>query len=485
MGLVSRLAMADVRTTVNRSAATMCDEDGRSAAYRRLPSVSSIINDDRVRRASHLTAPVLVTLVQQELSALRHQIAQGSLTSAGNAVDSVINALERLDRPRLRPVINATGVIIHTNLGRSQVSNETAVAMAAAAGHAVALEIDPETNARGGRMEEISALLGLLTGAESTLVVNNCASAVLLVLSAVAANMEVVVSRGEAVEIGGGFRIPDVLRQSGARLVEVGTTNRTYIADYDEVSSERTAAFLKVHPSNFRVEGFTRSVATSELVGLGRTRSIPVLDDVGSGALLDTSAFGLAAEPTIGESIAAGASIVMASGDKLLGGPQAGLITGERRWIEKIARHPLARAVRADKTCLAGVAATLRHYVRGEAVTQIPVWKMIATPVASLEEASRAIMAALDSEGVPATSVGTESTIGGGSLPGARLPSVAICLESASHGATADELAHRLRTGDPSVFGRIEEDRLLLDLRTVEPGDLGALVAAVSGAWRL
>ncbi len=461
----------------------MSHGDGVSSAYRQLPSVSSLLANDRIRSASRLAGPALISFLQRELTESRTRISQGERPEPGDVIASIEAALDALERPRLRPVINATGVIIHTNLGRSTVSDETAAAMAEAAAHPVALEIEPETNRRGGRMDEIASLMRLLTGAESTLVVNNCAAAVLLVLSAVAARRDVLVSRGEAVEIGGGFRVPDVLRQSGANLVEVGTTNRTYLADYDRAISENTAAFLKVHPSNFRVVGFTSSVSTAELAALGRQRSIPVLEDVGSGALLDTASYGLASEPTIIESVAMGASVVMASGDKLLGGPQAGLIVGQRRWVDSVAKHPLARAVRADKTCLAGVAATLRHYVRGEAINQIPVWRMLATPAATFKDAADAMVVALRTKGVPATAVGTEATIGGGSLPGAVIPSFAVRLDPEG-GRRVDELARRLRTGSTPVFGRVEEARLVLDLRTVDRREHDALIGAITAAWR-
>lgn len=462
----------------------MSHDDDVSSAYQHLPSVSSLLANDGIRSASRLAEPALVSFLQCELMETRSRIAQGDRPEPDAVVRSIVAALDALERPRLRPVINATGVIIHTNLGRSQVSDNTAAAMAEAAAHPVALEIEPETNRRGGRMDEIASLMRLLTGAESTLVVNNCAAAVLLVLSAMAAGRDVVVSRGEAVEIGGGFRVPDVLRQSGANLVEVGTTNRTYLDDYDGASSEKTAAFLKVHPSNFRIEGFTASVSTGELAELGRQRSIPVLEDVGSGALLDTASYGLAAEPTIIESVAMGASVVMASGDKLLGGPQAGLIVGQRRWVDAVAKHPLARAVRADKTCLAGIAATLGHYVRGEAISQIPVWRMIATPAATLKDAADDMVVTLGTKGVPATAVETNATIGGGSLPGSALPSFAVRLDPGQGDQMVDELARRLRTGSTPVFGRIEEDKLLLDLRTVDPREHDALVGAITVAWR-
>ena len=326
---------------------------------------------------------------------MRTALLAGESIERKEIVRRVGDAILALETPRLVPVLNATGVVIHTNLGRAPVSAETAAAMVDAATHAVALEINPETNARGGRMQEIAALLRSLTGAEAALVVNNCAAAILLALSAIAAGKEVVVSRGEAVEIGGGFRVPDVMRQSGARLIEVGTTNRTYARDYAAASDDETAAYLKVHPSNFRTFGFVHAVSTAELAVLARERGVLLLEDVGSGALLDTTRFGLAAEPTIAGTIEAGADLVMASGDKLLGGPQAGIIAGRAGIVERVAAHPLARAVRADKTTLAGVAATLRHYARGEAVAKIPIWRMIDAGEASIRERANRIIVAL------------------------------------------------------------------------------------------
>jgi L-seryl-tRNA(Ser) seleniumtransferase len=293
---------------------------------------------------------------------------------------------------------------------------------------------------------------------------------VLLVLAAVATGKEVVVSRGEAVEIGGGFRVPDVLRQSGARLVEVGTTNRTYARDYAAATTEETGAYLKVHPSNFRAFGFVHSASTTELVVLAREHGLPVLEDLGSGALLDTSRFGLEPEPTLTGAIDAGADLLMASADKLLGGPQGGLIIGSATWVERVARHPLARAVRADKTALAGVAATLRHYGRGEAEARVPVWRMIAAPADEIRTRVMAMAAALRQEGVGVAVEPVQATVGGGALPGETLPSWAIVL-SPSSGEGVDTLARRLRLGDPGIFGRIDQDRLVLDLRTVLPED--------------
>jgi L-seryl-tRNA(Ser) seleniumtransferase len=320
----------------------------------------------------------------------------------------------------------------------------------------------------------------LLTSAEDTLVVNNNAAAVLLVLAALAAGREVIVSRGEAVEIGGGFRIPDVLRQSGAELVEVGTTNRTYVSDYAAALSDRTAMILKVHPSNFRISGFTASASIAELAALAESHGIPLVEDQGSGALLATEEFGLEHEPTITESITAGATVVTASGDKLLGGPQAGIIAGKREWVARIAAHPLARAVRADKTCLAGLAVTLRHYAQGEAVEKIPVWRMIAVPADHLRGRAEALVTRLNAAGIRAEAKPTVATVGGGALPGQTLPSYGIVLKL--DGFSPDEIGLRLRTGSPRVFGYVHEDAYILDLRTVLPDHEDDLITAVIAA---
>ena len=454
-----------------------------AAAFRALPSVTDLVRAARTRGAA-LDDAALTAVARDRLDEQRAAIRAGARPARATVEAGVAAAITAIERPRLAPVLNATGVIVHTNLGRSPVSAETAAAMAAAAGGYVPLELEPETNERGGRMGEIARLMRLLTGAEATLVVNNCAAAVLLVLSAVAAGRGVVVSRGEAVEIGGGFRVPDVLRQSGAALVEVGTTNRTYARDYAEATDETTAAYLKIHPSNFRILGFVHAASAAELADLGRPRGIPVLEDVGSGALLDTARYGLAAEPTLAESLAAGASVAMASGDKLLGGPQAGIIVGEATWVDRVARHPLARAVRADKTCLAGTAATLRHYARGEAELKIPVWRMIAAPADAVRRRAEALAAALTALGVAASVEPSAATVGGGSLPGECLESFAVALDGASVGADEEGLARRLRVGDPGVYGRIERGKLLLDQRTVLPEEDEALARAVVAAVR-
>jgi L-seryl-tRNA(Ser) seleniumtransferase len=470
---------SDLRALPTAGSAPSNNESASAAhRWREIPPVASVVAQAR-QCGSTLADEVLTRAARAELELVRAAIQAGDAPSRDAIVQRVVEAILALEQPRLVPIINATGVIIHTNLGRAPVSAETAGAMAEAAAHAVTLEIEPASNERGGRMREIASLLRALTGAADAVVVNNGASAVLLVLAAVASGKSVVVSRGEAVEIGGGFRIPDVLRQSGARLVEVGTTNRTYVRDYAAATDGDTAAYLKVHPSNFRAFGFVHAPTSAELVLLARERGLPVLEDLGSGALLDTARFGLAPEPTLPGAIEAGVDLVMVSGDKLLGGPQAGIVIGSARWISRVARHPLARAVRADKTVLSGVAATLRHYARGEAETHIPVWQMITATEPTLRQRAERLVAALHEQGVTAEAESVVATIGGGSLPGETLPSWAVALP-ASDGV--DSLARRLRTGQPAVFGRIERDRLLLDLRTVPPDDDDKLASAITAA---
>jgi len=311
------------------------------------------------------------------------------------------------------------------------------------------------------------------------MVVNNNASAVLLALSALAKGKEVIVSRGQAVEIGGGFRIPDVMRQSGAKLVEVGTTNCTYLLDYEAAITPRTAALLRVHSSNFRVVGFTQAVALEELTHLGERYGLPVIDDLGSGCLLDTTRFGLDPEPMVQQSIAAGVGLALFSGDKLLGGPQAGIIVGQSNFVARLRRHPLARAVRIDKVRLAGLAVTLLHYLKGEAESKIPVWRMISMPVEEVERRAQKWRQLL---GGAASIVEGESIVGGGSLPGGTLPTRLVAIRGPGKGkgqARTVALAQRLRAQSPPVIGRIENELLLLDPRSVLPEEEEALLSSL------
>jgi L-seryl-tRNA(Ser) seleniumtransferase len=337
------------------------------------------------------------------------------------------------------------------------------------------LEYDLEAGRRGSRYVHAEALLCRLTGAEAAVLVNNNAGAVLLVLSALAAGQRVIVSRGQLVEIGGGFRIPDVMAQSGALLYEVGTTNRTYVHDYTQAVDGNTAGLMRVHSSNFAQTGFVHQPALAELVEAAHARGLLVLDDLGSGTLLDTAAYGLAHEPTVQESVSAGADVVMFSGDKLLGGPQAGIIVGRAELLAVIRRHPLIRALRVDKTTIAGIQANLLHYVRGEAEARIPVWRILATPVEALHGRAERLVGELQAAGVAAEPVAGRSMVGGGSLPEQSLATWLVSVEVDA----AERLAARLRGGSTPVVARVQEGRLLLDLRTVLPDQDGQLTQQV------
>lgn len=448
---------------------------------RNLPSVDRLISDGRIQsRGASYTRELVLQLTREHLDRVRADIAAGKpAPSLDQMVESICARLDTISEPTQRPVINATGVILHTNLGRAPLSREATAAMQHCARAYTNLEIDLDSGRRGSRLVHVESLLCLLTGAEAALVVNNNAGGVLLALTALARRKEVIVSRGQAVEIGGGFRIPDVMRQSGAKLVEVGTTNRTRLSDYEEGITPRTAALLRVHSSNFKVVGFTEGVGLQELIDLGRRYDIAVLDDLGSGCLLDTTRYGLDPEPTMQESIKAGTGLAMASADKLLGGPQAGIIVGDGQLIARLRKHPLARAVRVDKMRLAGLAATLTHYLKGEAETEVPIWRMIAMPLDEIEKRARRWQQAL---GDAASIIEGESMVGGGSLPGGTLPTRLVAVKPKFK---VKELADRLRQGHPIVIGRIEKDLLLLDPRTVFPEEEKELLNRLRDALTL
>jgi L-seryl-tRNA(Ser) seleniumtransferase len=450
----------------------------QARALRALPSVSSLLGHPAIEgAAATLRADIVSAVLRRQQERARAAIIGGDLDAGTDLIDACLDELAVLSGAGSSLIINGTGVIIQTNLGRAPVSDNAARAMSAVASNYLALETNLDTGERGGRGAEVEALTRALTGAERTLVVNNNAAAVLLTLAATCAGRAVVVSRGEAVEIGGGFRIPDVLRQSGATLIEVGTTNRTYVADYASAIDETTAAILRVHASNFAIVGFTARPEPDELARLANVRGVLALEDAGSGCLLDTAPFGLTHEPTLGESIAAGMDVVCASGDKLLGGPQAGLVLGTAEVVDRIARHPLARALRADKTALAGLAATLRHYTRGEALEQIPVWWSISRSPEWLRERAECWRAAI---GERASVVQADAVVGGGSLPGRTLSSFALALDAGGDGA--DALARRLRLGAPHVVPRIIDGSVAVDARTVLPGQDDRLLAAIQAA---
>ena len=449
--------------------------------FRHLPSVDRVLSDERLKQLEE-TYPhiLLVNLVRQHLEHDRLSIATGNpCPSIDEIVESVSAQVYALENPSLRPVINATGVLLHTNLGRAPLSQEATAAMDTVAKGYCNLEYDLDSGVRGSRHTHIEPILCQLTGAEAALVVNNNASAVLLGLTALAKKKEVIVSRSQAVEIGGGFRIPDVMRQSGAKLIEVGTTNCTYISDYEQAINPRTVALMRVHASNFRLTGFTHEVTFEELVAIGRQNNLPVLDDLGSGCFLDTTAFGLDPEPMVQQSVATGAGLTFFSGDKLVGGPQAGIIVGKKQLVDKLKKHPLARAARIDKIRLAGLVATLVHYLKDEAATKLPVWRMISATLEEIDQRAKRWAQALSDL---AQVVEGESMVGGGSLPGGTLPTrlVAISGEGKRKSLNiAQTLARRLRNGEPPVIGRISDNVLLLDPRTVLPEEDEAVLQAL------
>ena len=452
-----------------------------------IPSIEQLRQRAAVRRTeARYGRDATVQALRAEAAALRERLAASTIevrdtAEAAERIEASLAA--RLDAalaPSLQPVINASGVIVHTNLGRAPLGPAAIVRLSAVAGGYTNLEYDLPGGRRGSRTVHASRLLTRLTGAESAVVVNNNAAAVLLALTALAAGREVVISRGELVEIGGGFRVPDVLRQSGAVLREVGATNRTRISDYAAAINDRTAILLRVHPSNFRIEGFTERPAAAALVDLGRRFDLPVVEDLGSGHLHELAGI---EEPTVRESIAAGVAVCTFSGDKLLGGPQAGVIAGRRAELDRMRSHPLMRALRVDKLTYAALEATLIEHAAGRAGDAVPVVRMIETPVAEIERRAAALLSRLaDRPGLTVSIAATEATIGGGSTPGLTLPSRALAVESGGRSAAA--LGAVLRTGSPTVVGRITGDRLLLDLRTVDPREDDLLAQAVANAAR-
>ncbi|MFQ5996032.1 MAG: L-seryl-tRNA(Sec) selenium transferase [Dehalococcoidales bacterium] len=446
--------------------------------FRRLPSVDRVLTAKRLKQLGEAYPHnLLVDLVRQQLERERLAIAAGKLASSlTKIVDSICAQIQALENPSLRPVINATGVILHTNLGRAPLSQEAIAVMDTTAKGYSNLEFDLSSGTRGSRQVHIEPLLCQLTGAEAALVVNNNASAVLLGLTALARRKEVIVSRGQAVEIGGGFRIPDVMRQSGAKLIEVGTTNCTYLSDYELAISPQTAVLMRVHSSNFSLVGFTNEVSFEDLVALAKRNNLPVFDDLGSGCFLDTTEFGLAPEPMVPQSVALGAGLTFFSGDKLVGGPQAGIIVGKRQFMDKLRKHPLARAVRIDKVRLAGLIATLIHYLKDEATTKIPVWRMISAPMAEIDQRARQWAQTL---GDLAQVVEGETMIGGGSLPGGTLPTRLVAIGDKKDRNVAQRWSRKLRSQEIPIVGRISDDVLLLDPRSVLPEEDAMVLKAL------
>jgi L-seryl-tRNA(Ser) seleniumtransferase len=459
----------------------------KNTLLRNLPSVDRLLNEPSLRDLSDCIPQALrAEAARQTVAALRSEVLAGMAPDLSAAVIAArAAALARAKAaPALRRVLNLTGTLLHTNLGRAPLAPAAIESIDAVSRGYSNLEFDLESGERGHRYSHVEELLRHLSGAEAATVVNNNAGAVLLALTALAKGKEAIVSRGEMIEIGGAFRVPEVMAAGGVILCEVGTTNKTHLRDYVEAIGEETGLLLKVHTSNYRIVGFTASVSAAEMVELGRERGIPVMEDLGSGMLIDLSSFGLPREPTVAEAVAAGIDVVTFSGDKLLGGPQAGIIVGRRDAVEKIRRHPMARALRSDKLTLAALETTLRLYLDPRrALAEIPVLRMLAVPEEELKKRCLRLRRSLRSacgERLQTSVVPETSTVGGGALPLTELPGYALALTAA--GLSADALAARLRTGDPPVVGRIREDRLLLNPRTLSGEEEKDLIRAVSAA---
>ena len=429
--------------------------------FRSLPSVDTLLAA-LAKDGPHVFA---TDAARKALDRAREDIrAGGTAPSFEQLLAETGASLAEAGQPPLRRVINATGIILQTNLGRAPLSERALRAIADEVSGYSNLEFDLSTGERGSRHDLLRDLLRRTTGAEDGIVLNNNAAALFMVLQVLAADREVIVSRGQAVEIGGGFRIPDVLRQSGARLVEVGTTNRTYARDYESAMTAQTAAILRVHSSNFRVVGFTAEPTLHELADVAHRHGALALDDLGSGCLIDTAPFGIAHEPTVQESLAAGMDLALFSGDKLLGGPQCGIVVGRTELIAELRRHPLARALRVDKLTIAALAATLQSYVEGRAATEVPLWRMLSVPLTVIKRRARRWARSAGERGEVLLS---QSMVGGGSLPGEGVPTWCTAIR----GPGLDNYSRALRLGQPALVTRIEKEQLLLDPRTVDSRD--------------
>ena len=451
---------------------------------RALPSVDVLIGALAGESAlAGVPRPRLAAAVREALNAERRRLleAGGPAADADALGGRIVAALTRSGLFSLAPVINATGVVLHTNLGRALLSPLAQERLREVAGSYSNLEMDVSRKERGSRYSHVEGLLRRLSGAEAAIVVNNCAAAVLLALESLARGKEVIVSRGELIEIGGEFRIPDILRRSGAVLREVGATNRTHLKDYVNAIGPETGMILKVHTSNYRVVGFTAAVSSRELAELGRARGITVMEDLGSGCFVDLTRYGFPYEPTVPEVVASGVDLVSFSGDKLLGGPQAGIVVGRAELLERLARNPLNRALRIDKFTIAALEATLYAYEAGTALETIPTLRMLTEPLASIRRRALKVLARTGPAAVRALGaavIESSSQVGGGALPTVELPSAVIALGTRER--PAEGLDEALRTGHPPVLGRLLDDRLLLDCRTVLPADVVALAARLA-----
>ncbi|RKH17764.1 L-seryl-tRNA(Sec) selenium transferase [Corallococcus sp. CA047B] len=456
--------------------AAMTPSEGKNALLRNLPSIEQLLRRPSLEpRLANLPHARAVAALRLAVERVRARLLDGDARPFEDA--DVEAALASLATPNLRPVRNATGVVLHTNLGRAPLAPEAVERVVAVARGYSNLEYDLDEGERGSRYAPLVGLLRTLTGAEDALVVNNCAGAVLLVLAALASGRECVVSRGELVEIGGGFRVPDVMRQSGAKLVEVGTTNRTRRADYANALSPDTGLIVKVHRSNFALVGFTEEASLAELTELGRARGVPVFQDLGSGALVPLVGPGLTPEPTVGHAISAGADVVAFSGDKLLGGPQAGVIVGRKDLLQRIKSHPLTRALRVDKMTVAALEATLELYRDGRPEA-VPTQSLLVQQPEVLSARADRLLSLLKAHGVTARAVSVDGQVGGGAMPLARLPSYACSLTVGA----PEVFLERLRSGEVPVIGRIADGEVVLDVRCLSEEDLGVVAQSVAAA---
>ena len=456
--------------------------------FRNLPSVNAILEAPAIQELEKDHAhDLIVAAIRQELDVVRQRLGQGETidgqADAGMISARVVERLGRELRPKLRRVINATGIVLHTNLGRAPVAEEAARAAYEAARGYLNLELDLTTGQRSSRQDALRDWVCRLTGAESATAVNNNAAATVIALRALCQGREVIVSRGQLIEIGGSFRIPEIMAVSGATLREVGTTNITRLSDYEKAIGPNTAALMQIHTSNYRVSGFTESVTTAELVELGRRHNVKVLDDIGSGAMLDFNRFGFDGEPIARASITAGADLVLFSGDKLLGGPQAGILAGKAEWIQKVEKDPLMRAFRCDKMTLAALEATLRIYMNEDAALRdIPVLHLLSLGEQELQARAIALAERLRvSAGLESVETAEDiAYVGGGSLPDQKMKTWIVILKPRS--LSDADFAQRLRVGTPAVMGRVRDGKLVLDVRTVFPRQVSALVGAVEKA---
>ena len=447
---------------------------------RQIPKVDELLKEPVLEAlCKEMPALTVTRAIRLALDQLRKDVLEGKMEElpARDALCAKIAVLAcRENAPSLRRVINGTGIILHTNLGRACLSDKAAQAACSVAGSYSTLEYNVATGGRGLRYTHVEDLLCRLTGAESALVVNNNAAAVLLTLSGLTTGGQVVVSRGELVEIGGSFRVPDIMEACGAVLKEVGTTNKTHLRDYDKAICDDTKALMKVHTSNYRIVGFTEMPALADMVALGHERGLLVIEDLGSGCLVDLNQFGIHDEPTVQDSLRAGVDVVSISGDKLLGGPQAGIILGKKKYVDILKKHPLTRAMRVDKMTLAALEATLRSYEAERAMEEVPTIAMLAVSQEALLAKAEKLCKALADAGCNAQVISTQGQVGGGSVPTQMLKSFAVALEPKT--GSVDAMEEKLRLGEPPIIGRIHHDRYLLDVRTLKERDFEEIVKA-------